>query len=507
MKRSWLFRPLSFPRRAAVGVLFVLLAAAFWWFLPLVPRARLPAGLSVLKVSPDGRFLATRQGGRVVLWDVATGHGASEVPGDLSRWEMWEFTFSANGCFLAASGDGLLKVWEAPAGRAYLSVPVSANQRFRSGPLFSPDGRWLAFRDEEAGGAQRLRVWDLEQNCERAVLPGPRVESLHFSPDGTKLVFENWEPTPGRTPVGRIRLWDAETGAERPALEDGTGPLRVLAFAPDGRSLASGERRRWQWAGSHRITLWDLGSGRQRGAWEVPRGVTALRFSADGARLLCRGSLDGVASHMLPELSLIELAAAGEREIAYIPSVGSISPDARLLACCDRWGDDVTILELPAEQERARLTPRRTGERLDPRDFTADGKLLAVTGTVSDPPPHPLLDWLRGWFGGKKTAPVPSLQEADLHLFATDTGAWQGTVPVIASTGTWFTPDGKTLIVIGPEQAPTLWDLPLRKPWGRLGVLWALLAGYFVALWWGLRGRKKAALREALAGPGAALSE
>jgi hypothetical protein len=63
---------------------------------------------------------------------------------------------------------------------------------------------------------------------------------------------------------------------------------------------------------------------------------------------------------------------------------------------------------------------------------------------------------------------------------------------VVASTPALFTPDGGTLVVLAPGQIPTLWDVPVRRPWGRIAGWWALLGAGFAgaALW--LRRRKGA---------------
>jgi WD40 repeat protein len=37
-----------------------------------------------------------------------------------------------------------------------------------------------------------------------------------------------------------VKLWDVATGQEKATLEGHTGPINVVAYAPDGRTLASG---------------------------------------------------------------------------------------------------------------------------------------------------------------------------------------------------------------------------------------------------------------------------
>jgi hypothetical protein len=99
---------------------------------------------------------------------------------------------------------------------------------------------------------------------------------------------------------------------------------------------------------------------------------------------------------------------------------------------------------------------------------------------------------IRHWLLGPSKASFKFLpNKGQLHLYETEHGNWQGSVPVADITRAWFTPNGKTLIVYSPDLAPTLWDLPVRKPWGRLQVAWIILAGCFTAIEVWLHVRRK----------------
>ncbi len=454
----------------AAAVLFVPLAAAVWWFMPLAPRAALPAGSEILRLSPDGRLLATRRGGQVTLWNLA-GLKAGALAEDLAAWPVWGFVFSTDGRWLAAGGAGFVKVWEMPSGSERAAVPVSADKKFRARPLFSPDGKWLAFRTGGANQASKVIVWDLAQAREHTVIPG-HAGAMRFSPDSKTLALETWNTQPERPSAGTIHLWDLETGKEKAGLETKPAPLRRLAFSPDGRILATGERKRAQWDGPYEVKLWDMAAGKSR-TWKVPLGVIGLRFTGDGSRLLVTSFAKAW------QVSLIDPGAA-PAEVTPIPDTNSlslsISADGRLLARSPNQPDEpATIIELPALTQRAQLIPNSPGERLFLNDFSPDGKRLAVVSGWNDAPTRRGRLFRSKSAASSSTSPDAALLDGELHLFDTDSGALEGTVPIVRSARVWFTPDSKALAVLAPDGTPTIWDLPLRQPWGRILACWALL--------------------------------
>src|SRR5438270_3393659 len=110
-KIRWRFR----PARAAAGILFGVLAAAVWWYSPVMPRGTLPKNSEILDLSPDGRFLATYQDKTIILWDMATLRVARKIPDAPPYFRR--VTFSPNSRWLTATKEGLLKLWEVPSGR------------------------------------------------------------------------------------------------------------------------------------------------------------------------------------------------------------------------------------------------------------------------------------------------------------------------------------------------------------------------------------------------------
>lgn len=79
---------------------------------------------------------------------------------------------------------------------------------------------------------------------ERALLKGPHpFTSVAYAPDGKTLVTGSgirFKPGVNPIPRGEAMLWDAATGQLRATLKVDTGPVKALAFTPDGKTLATG---------------------------------------------------------------------------------------------------------------------------------------------------------------------------------------------------------------------------------------------------------------------------
>jgi hypothetical protein len=142
---------------------------------------------------------------------------------------------------------------------------------------FSPDGRRLLAVFEDAS----VRWWNLAQPGTATVLANESVKDdidairAAFSPDGsTVLTAPN--PLLGtffiRGP-GAARLWDANTGTLRHALNHDA--LTYAAFSPDGSRVVT--------TGGLRVVIWDSASGKMLSTLEDhEREVVHVDFSRDG---------------------------------------------------------------------------------------------------------------------------------------------------------------------------------------------------------------------------------
>ena len=103
---------------------------------------------------------------------------------------------------------------------------------------------------------------------------GP-VRSVAFSPDGRLLASGSLD--------GTAKLWDVASGRELRTLSGHSGEVYSVAFSPDGRVLASGGY-------DETVKLWDVASGRELRTLSGRSGkVTSVAFSPDG-RVLASGS-------------------------------------------------------------------------------------------------------------------------------------------------------------------------------------------------------------------------
>jgi WD40 repeat protein len=212
--------------------------------------------VATLPRSEDGRTIGAACDGRIVLFDVATTKSAGE-------WKLGDgrtpilFTAAQDGSRAAvviAGATGTLEVLDRSGGKpiAVLTTPEEVEHA-----AFAPGDQALA-----TGGITGLRLWSIPDGKETARVEGGAT--FAYSPDGKTVALAR--------PRGAA-LVDPSTGTVRREL---TGPSTMLRFAGDGSRLAG--------LNNQQVVVWDTDTGNQRLGLKAEE-FLAVALAPDGLRV------------------------------------------------------------------------------------------------------------------------------------------------------------------------------------------------------------------------------
>lgn len=192
-----------------------------------LPEIEAGTTIADLAFTPDGeRLLYAVHPGRFALWDVASGQVEAVLwEGDTSTPRV---AVSPDGKWVALKPAGQVLVWDTALEVFVTEIPDD----FR--PQFSADSsRMLVYRDQEFVFYE-TGAWI---EALRFAIPCDCVYA--FSPDFS--LFASAERTPSED--ASITIWDIATGAQLQSLAANEGFTAFLLFSPDGQMLwRAGER-------------------------------------------------------------------------------------------------------------------------------------------------------------------------------------------------------------------------------------------------------------------------
>jgi Tol biopolymer transport system component len=119
---------------------------------------------------------------------------------------------------------------------------ISAGVSWDMQPRFSPDGQWIAFTSDRAGGDN---IWIMKRAAREPTQVSKEsfrlVNSPAWSPDGKYIAGASTSPPQPRLGSGEIWLWHATGGkgvqmTEKPNDQKDVGEP---AFSPDGATCTS----------------------------------------------------------------------------------------------------------------------------------------------------------------------------------------------------------------------------------------------------------------------------
>jgi WD40 repeat protein len=215
--------------------------------------------------SPDGkRLVSAGDDSRMCLWDVQSGQKLFDkaIPCD-------SVTFSPTGSNLTALGtDGRICLFDAADLKEIRRW--SLVEEPLQGLASSGDGTLLASRSPQA-----VHVWHVASGKEYRRLSVEIYKgNFALSPDGRYVATTHGEyqalPGGGTQEVWKIEVWELASGRVVWHSAVPEGWFWCLAFASDGRTLATG-------SGNSDILIWDL-TGRMRGRQLQPAHPTAAEL-------------------------------------------------------------------------------------------------------------------------------------------------------------------------------------------------------------------------------------
>lgn len=260
------------------------------------------------------------------------------------------------------------------------------------------------------------------------VAPQRGITSIAFSPDGGTLATSSED--------GKIKLWNADTGALQRILRGKGKWASAVAFSPDGRMLGG--------ASGSSLFLWSLPTGRLlKVLTAVQPHISSVAFSPNN-RLVAAGCGTSGLYRGSGAICLWQIETGAPAvltgNVAYVGSV-AFSPDGKSLAATSGVNRTTTSKPNPIDLVRSwNLKTKmmewevQAGFVEGDVAFSPDGKLLAVGDSA------PVLLMART---GKTATPLARLEGSGWHLA--------------------FSPDGQTLASCGVGTSPRFWDVSRRN--------------------------------------------
>jgi RNA polymerase sigma factor (sigma-70 family) len=445
-------------------------------------RFRHGARVNCASVSPDGQLLATAgQDGNVRLWEVATGSEVGVLTKE--RTNLCCAVFSPDGKTLAVGGEETIRLWDVAARRVLWE---QKQQRGQNDLAFAPDGKSLTAAGPDGG----LRRWDTATGKPlQDSAPAP-IHCLYGTVplrDGQSVITAVFECRPGKESNVQavLSVREVATGKVLRRLGEAGVPAytvyhasfdhgQLIALSPDDTTLAVVSENQ----GVHAVTLYDLATGKEQRRLQIQEGeISCLAFAPDGKTIAAgdkQGHLHLWESKTGKELLTLAAHPDALRTMLFLPG------GKELATLSD---DGVIRLWDPGTGKEARP---RDGclSAVSSLAVPADGKAVFTGGQESvvrrwDPATGKELGRFEGIAGGAYgiacSADGKTLAAADQQYEIALWDVASGKVVRRWTTGpdhnaelVAFAPDGKSLATSGMDGFVGLWDPSTGKELRRM---------------------------------------
>ncbi len=228
--------------------------------------------ISALGLAPDGKTLVVASGDkRVRVVSLPDGK-------QLGRFALPEIPIATavapDGKRFAVGGFGMLALYELPAAKKVAAVEKPIGSLSLNALAYSPDGKTIA----GAGDAGKMKLFDAKTGAPIKDLTGSEkiLNDVAFAPDGKTLAAGGVD--------NAVFVWSTTGGAPLRTLKAGKGWIDGIAIAPDGKTLAAVDNNGVIW-------FWDPATGRELAKVTADSGWTnVIAGSRDGTRLAWSGT-------------------------------------------------------------------------------------------------------------------------------------------------------------------------------------------------------------------------